>query len=227
MSDDRRPTNPSELSRRDALKVLGAAAALSGGRSDPAATEASQSAAQVSPKILARRTPSDPDLIHPKIWWTKLLTPGELATLAVLCDTIIPADDRSPSASRLGAPDYINEWVSAPSEDHRRALVQVQGGIAWLDAESGRRFSRPFTGLEERERHEICDDICYLAKAKPEHRAAARFFDLIRDLTATAFYTTKEGMKDLGYVGNVPLAKFDPPPADLLRRLGLEQGGQG
>jgi hypothetical protein len=29
-------------------------------------------------------------------------------------------------------------------------------------------------------------------------------------------------MKDLGYVGNVPLASFDGPPVEVLRRLGLE-----
>jgi len=29
-------------------------------------------------------------------------------------------------------------------------------------------------------------------------------------------------MKDLGYVGNVPLARFEGPPPELVRKLGLE-----
>ncbi len=227
--DDRSAPGPgpesSDLTRRDALKMLGAAASSM-------ALPMHQTPAQAAQTRTPTHTgpsgaPSDPDLLRPKLWWTKVLTQGELATLGVLCDTIIPADDKSPSASRVGAPDYINEWVSAPYDDYRAALIQVRGGLAWLDLEAASRFHRPFTQLTERERHEICDDICYLPNAKPEHRAGAKFFDSIRDLTATAFYTTREGMKDLGYVGNVPLQKFDPPPADLLRRLGIEYGDQG
>jgi hypothetical protein len=49
----------------------------------------------------------------------------------------------------------------------------------------------------------------------------ARFFDMVRDLTATGFYTTVEGMRDIGYVGNTPLDRFDGPPPEVLRRLGL------
>jgi hypothetical protein len=216
-------SQPDEVSRRDALKAIVAAAALS---VDQPAWQ--QPGGPPAPRVgRPAGTPSDPDLLRPKIWWTKLLAPGELASLAVLCDTIIPADERSPAASRLGAPDYIDEWVSAPYPSHRAALVQVQGGLRWLDREAGERFNRPFARLTESERHAICDDICHLPKARPEHQAAAQFFALIRDLTATAFYTTREGMKDLGYVGNVPLQRFDPPPPELLRRLGLEPGPGG
>ena len=68
---------------------------------------------------------------------------------------------------------------------------------------------------------EICDDICYGPDAAPEFQAASRFFDKVRDLTATAFYTTKVGMDDVGYVGNVPLPRWDPPPPEALRHVGL------
>jgi hypothetical protein len=54
-----------------------------------------------------------------------------------------------------------------------------------------------------------------------EHRDAARFFALFRDLTAGGFYTTPVGRNDLSYVGNVPLTRFDGPDAELLRKLGL------
>jgi hypothetical protein len=67
----------------------------------------------------------------------------------------------------------------------------------------------------------ICDDICYAPKAKPEFKQAASFFSKMRDLTAGGFYSTPEGWKDLGYIGNVPLAEFLGPPPEVLKHLGL------
>lgn len=173
------------------------------------------------PRAGPRGTPADPDLINPTIWWTRQLAPDELKTLAALCDTIIPADDRSPAASAVGVPEFIDEWASAPYDWAREGLVKLRAGFAWLDAESRERFGKPFTQLQPRERDRIADDICFLPRARPEHRQAAEFFDLVRDLTATGFYTTREGMDDLGYVGNTPLAEAPVPPPEVLRRLGL------
>jgi hypothetical protein len=160
-------------------------------------------------------------LIRPRVPWPKLLIPNELATLAALCDAIIPADDRSPAASQVGAPDYINEHLSAPYPSHRDALTRVRGGLVWLESESSRRFGKSFAELASIERTSICDEICFEPDAKPEHQAAARFFDEVRDLTATAFYTTPAGMKDLSFVGNLPAQRWDGPPLEVLRHLGL------
>jgi hypothetical protein len=156
------------------------------------------------------------------VTWDRQLTASEVATLAALCDTIVPADERSPSASAVGVPDFINEWASAPYDYQRSALVQIRGGLTWLEAEARRRFERGFGELAEAERRQICDAICYLPAARPGLEPYARFFDLIRDLTATGFYTTREGMGDLGYVGNAPLSRYDGPPPEVLRHLGLE-----
>jgi hypothetical protein len=225
MSDER------DLSRRDAVKAGIAAAAslpiLDGkteGRKD--GTTAQQPAPKPkqapAPAGGPRGGPWDPDLIHPKPGgWPRLLSAREIATLTVLCDTIIPADDHSPAASTVGVPAYINEVVSAPYDPQQRDLVRVRGGLAWLNNESRNRFGKAFAALTEKERAEICDDICYLPKAKPEHQAAARFFDLVRDLSASAFYTTQAGMNDLKYIGNVALPKFEGPPKDVLEKLGL------
>jgi hypothetical protein len=67
----------------------------------------------------------------------------------------------------------------------------------------------------------LCDEICHRERAAPAYREGAQFFARFRDLTAGGFYTTPEGMKDVGYVGNVPLATFDGPPKDLIEKLGL------
>ena len=243
-SSDRgeRPERAAEgtsLTRRTALKVLAAGAA--GAATLPAAgcvppepvMEALEEAAaeqaggpepermQGVGNPLAAGTPSDPDLIDPVVPWDGVLTEKELRTVAALCDVIIPEDEGSPSASAVGAHDFVNEWVSAPYEGNQRDLVVVRGGITWLNVEAGARFGREFADLSLAEKQAICDDIAYQPRARPGHRAAARFFDKIRDLTATAFYTTQEGMSDLGYVGNLPMAQFDGPPREVLDRLGL------
>lgn len=210
------------LDRRDALKAIAAATGLPI-LANTLAAQGPQvpAAAPQRPRAGPRGTPTDPDLLHPKKDWPRKLSAHELATLAVLCDTIIPADTRSPAASTVGVPAYINEYVSAPYDGQMRDLVRVRGGLAWLNTESGERFGKPFDRLSGAERRQICDDICYLPKAKPEFQAAARFFDLVRDLTATGFYSTDAGMKDLGYIGNVALPKFEPPPAEVLKKLGM------
>ncbi len=171
----------------------------------------------------AAGTPWDPDLVSPVRPWDLVLGDEERATLAVLCDAIIPADEVSPAASTVGAVDYIDEWVSAPYEGQKRDLVLVRGGVAWLEREAVRRFGagQRFTTLTAPQIATICDDICWIRRASPEHRMAARFFAKVRDLTATAFYTTPEGMADIGYVGNTALARWDAPPPEVLRHLGL------
>ncbi|MDH5590262.1 MAG: gluconate 2-dehydrogenase subunit 3 family protein, partial [Gemmatimonadota bacterium] len=130
---------------------------------------------------------------------------------------------RSPSASQVGAHDFIDEWVSAPYDWNRNDKVVIRGGLVWLDLEAARRFGdgRRFRDLAPEEKHAICDDICYAAEAAPGMVVHARFFDRVRDLTATAFWTTEEGMGDLGYVGNVPLAEWKLPPQEVLDHLGL------
>ncbi len=210
------------MERRDLLKRVGMTAAalpiLSHGTSKvPTQSVAPQAPAWIGPA----GTPSDPDLVRPKTPWEKVLTASEMTTLTALCDAIIPADEKSPAASQVGVPEFINEWASAPYDYQRGGLVQIRGGLAWLNTEAIRRFTKPFAQLSESERNLICDDICFEPKAKSEFKAAAKFFDLIRDLAATGFYTTREGMKDLQYIGNIPLQKFDGPPPAVLKHLGL------
>jgi len=214
------------VSRRDALRVIAAVTA-----SLPVIDAAVLEAQQASPKpAQAAARPGgprgdawDPDLIHPRPGiWPRKLSSGELITLSALCDMIIPADSKSPSASAVGVPAWINEYVSF--ENNQNALVRVRGGLVWLNLESNKRFGRPFVRLKHAEREQICDDICYTANARPELRSAALFFDSVRDLTAVGFYTTREGMQDLGYIGNVALPRFPEVSAEIRARLGVETG---
>jgi hypothetical protein len=205
------PTRPLSLTRREAVRrMLAAAATISlldsraFGESAPVPTIG-----------------LDPDLHKKIIPWDRLLTDAEMKTVTVLCDVIIPADDKSPSASAVGVPDFINEWVSAPYDLQVADRTLVREGLAWVDHEARARFGKTFADLDETERHAICDDICFAPKARPEHKKAARFFSKMRNLVAGGFYTTPEGWKDLGYIGNKPMLEFPGPPREVLEHLGL------
>jgi len=167
---------------------------------------------------------TDPDLM--KEWrpggpWPLTLGVAARLTAVALCDLIIPADDHSPAASAVGVVDFIDEWISAPYPQQRADREIILPGLQWIEAESQGRFGKAFPALDEAQRAAIADTVCSPAKAAPNAATAAKFFARFRDLTAGGFYTTPVGMKDIGYVGNVPLDKFDGPPLAVLTKLGL------
>lgn len=216
MSDQPRPQNGApRLARRRVLQLIAAAATAPVFWSAPGI-------ATMGIKRGPAGTPTDPDLLNPSIPWELQLTDDERLLLEVLCDIIIPADDISPAASTIGAHDFIDEWVSAPYDTMAGDLDRIRSGLAWLEAESARRFGGEFAQLDPAQQAAICDDICHPPAAKPEYAEAAWFFDRVRMLTAMAFYTTREGMNDVGYVGNVPLDRWDPPPEIALKHVGLK-----
>ncbi len=179
---------------------------------------------QAGPAIPARGYGTDPKLLKAyrrgELWPLTLSVP-QRRLAGVLADTIIPADAHSPSASAVGVVDFIDEWISAPYPLHRLDRTIVLNGFSWLDAEGARRSGKGFSDLDDPGRHGICDAICNESRAAAKHRDAARFFAVYRDLTAGGFYSTPVGRKDLNFIGNVALARFDGPPPALLKRLGL------
>jgi len=180
--------------------------------------------AQAQPPSAAQGYGTDPDLLKtykPGDVWPLTLTAPQRRLAGVLADLIIPADEHSPSASAVGVVDFIDEWVSAPYPDGQRDRPIVLNGFLWLNEEATRRSGKAFADLDATQQAAICDDICDASRAAPERRAAARFFAVYRDLTAGGFYSSPAGHKDLRYVGNVALPRFDGPPRELLEKLNL------
>jgi len=157
--------------------------------------------------------------------WPLTFNPEQRRLAASLCDLIIPPDEKSPSASALQVHDFVDEWISAPYPEHQKQKKSILEGIEWLEAESKKRFKSRFVDLSDAQKQQICDDICNPPKAKKQFAKAARFFSEFRNLTMSGFYTTPEGMKDVGYVGNVALQKFDGPPKEVLEFLKIEGPG--
>jgi len=212
------PSSSRTIDRRTALKWLAVAAAAM-----PLLDRAAL-ATGLAPTAPARGYGTDPDLqrlYEPGELWPLTLDASRQATVVALCELIIPAETGSPGAVTVGVPAFIDEWVSAPYERQRQDRDMILAGLAWLDAESIRRFGRDFVAAGPEAQRRICDDICHAPRARPEHREAAAFFARFRDLVAGGYYTTPEGMTDLGYTGNVVLARFDGPPPEALRHVGL------
>jgi hypothetical protein len=213
------PPEPRRMSRRSAIKWMLSAAASMG------VMRYASFAAGEDPAAPAKGYGTDPNLLKdykPGDVWPLTFTREQRRAALALCDLILPADETSPKASDLGIHDFIDEWVSAPYPDQVRDRAIVLGGLAWIDAEAQRRHQSDFAALSSAQQEEICDAIADPATAKAEDAAASSFFKRYRDLTAGGYYTTPEGMKDIGYVGNVPLASYDGAPPEVLRRLGLD-----
>lgn len=176
------------------------------------------------PPAAAKGYGSDPDLTkayQPGELWPLTFTAPQRRTATALSDLIIPADGQSPSASSVGVIDFIDEWISAPYPRFRKDRKAILEGLAWLEAQSARRFQKDFASLDEAGMRAICDEICYLPNCKPDRRTAARFFARYRDLTTGGFYTTPQGRQDLNYIGNTPRKSWDGPPLEALKKAGL------
>ena len=212
------------MDRRTTIKWMLAVAAATPGTRDSAYALDTGPAVADAPS--GRGYGTDPDLI--KVYksgelWPLTFTSQQRRTAQVLCDLIIPADASSPSASAVGVVDFLDEWISAPYEQQRRDRSMLLEGFAWLDREAASRYGagKSFVTLSHKQQTTICDDICFAANAKPGRVEAAHFFARCRDLTAGGFYTTPQGRKDVRYVGNVPLPRFDGPPLAVLKKVGL------
>ncbi|WP_207513570.1 gluconate 2-dehydrogenase subunit 3 family protein [Longitalea luteola] len=147
---------------------------------------------------------------------TTFFTPHEMATITVLADIIIPRDEVSGSASDAKVPEFIEFMV----KDRPENQIPMRGGLRWLDVQCLKRFNKPFVDGTEQERMAMVDEIAWPRKAKPEMAQGVAFFNLMRDLTASGFYTSEIGVKDLGYVGNTP-NKWNGVPDDVLKQYGL------
>jgi hypothetical protein len=167
---------------------------------------------------------TDPNLMEvykPGDLWPLTFNQQQRRMVSALCDVILPADDKSPSASELKVPDFLDEWVSAPYPKQQADRQEILRGLDWLTAESVRRFGKGFVELSEAQQRQICDDICSVQRAAPGMQIGAKFFARFRVLAMGGFYSTPTGFKDIQYLGNTPLTKFDGPPPEVLSYLKL------
>jgi gluconate 2-dehydrogenase gamma chain len=198
-----------EITRRNALKIIGATPVAAGIGLGDATAATTDHAGHGSPE--AAQTAKGP-------YKPKFFTAHEYATVTVLADLIIPKDDRSGSASEAGVPQFIDFTMT----DRPHYQTPMRGGLRWLDHESTVRFGKAFVDGSASDRAALLDAIAYPAKAAPEMAQGAAFFSRFRDLVATGFYTSKIGIEDLRYMGNVPNPGWNGCPDECLVHLGLK-----
>lgn len=195
----------SDLTRRDLVTLLGVTAAAAACGRRPGGDSAGGDPAADSTAALMQAP--------------QFFTPEEFATVTILADLIIPPDERSGGAAEVGVPAYI-DFALREVEDGAMRLA-MRGGLAWLDAESGRRFGRTFVDAAPAQRTAILDDIAWPARTPAALANGAAFFSDLRDLVATAFWSSRTGVRDLQYRGNVALPEWTGCPGAALRKLGV------
>jgi gluconate 2-dehydrogenase gamma chain len=205
------------MKRRDSLKALalstfGLAAPL---KADPSVQTDFLKEKNDPTDCKDGRTPEE-QVREAKLAADKFFTPHEMKTVTILSDIIIPADAVSGSASQAGVPAFIEFMMKDKPENQ----TPMRGGLRWLDNQCMKTFEKKFVDCSTAQRLEMVDKIAYPEQAKKEYSQGVSFFNLMRNLTVTGFYTSEIGFKDVGYMGNKP-NNWEGVPDDVLKQYGL------
>src|SRR6059058_2379753 len=191
------------ISRRDVLRTLGMGA-MAGSVLRVIPMQAAE---------YAHNTVQAEKAAAPGGYTPKFFSPHQYKTLQALCDTIIPAEDGSGGAIEAGAPEFIDLLTSENPEYQ----LKLGGGLFWLDAACTDRYGNVFMECTPEQKKEIMDLIAFRKNGKkdPSLSQGVAFFSFLRNMTCDGFYTSKIGIADLQYMGNVPQREFlgcPPPP---------------
>ena len=204
------------MNRRESLKTLGIGTLSAGVLLEACKTKPKDVVVAVDDSANADRQPGEIER-DKRLNTEKFFSTHEMATITILADIIIPKDEHSGSASDAKVPEFI-EFIVKDMPDNQ---VPMRGGLRWLDMQCLNRYGNPFKDCNTKQQIEMVDEMAYPAKAKPEMQQGVSFFNRMRNLTASGFYTTKIGIDDLGYVGNRP-NKWEGVPKDIIKHYGLE-----
>ena len=190
---------PLDLRRRDLLRAAGLAAA-GGSLGVEAAQHVHQAAAEEKKAAGAYK----PKFFHPH----------EFRTLEALTETTIPG------ARKAGAPEFIDLLCSG--NDELGAIFT--GGLLWMDQHMERKHRTSWVGAAPEQQRALLDSIAYKKNETEELAPGVLFFDWVRKMSADAYYTSPEGVKELGYLGNKGAPEFKVPEEAYeyaLKRSGL------
>ena len=204
------------MKRRESLKLI-----VTGAVAVPAVvagcgTEEKKAVAAADPTFDLDRNPAEVENEKRILAMDKFFTDHEMATIVVLSDIIIPKDEVSGSATDAKVPEFI-EFIVKDMPHHQ---TPVRGGLRWLDMQCLNKYNNAFKDCTQQQQIELVDQIAYPQKAKPEMAQGVSFFNKMRDMVATGFYTSQIGVKDVGYIGNVA-TQWNGVPDDVLKQYGL------
>jgi gluconate 2-dehydrogenase gamma chain len=181
-----------DVTRRNLIQILGIA---------PAAAAA---------QTQAEHTHAEPATPVKKAYQRKVFNDHQWRTVQVLSDLIIPADEKSGSATAAGVPEFIDDWLDFRTHEdgNQNFAAGVLGGLAWLDLESTSLFQKDFAAAAPEQQTQILDRIAWPERASTADRRWADFFTRFRDLTVSGFFSSKMGVADLPYLGNKAVGEW-------------------
>jgi gluconate 2-dehydrogenase gamma chain len=207
-----------KMDRRKSLKIIATGTAATGALLVGCNTDKVEDVPVVPkpPEFKLDRAKEELEREHELLAQGTFFTPHEMATITLLADIIIPRDEISGSASDAGVPDFI-EFIVKDMPQHQ---VPMRGGLRWVDMQCLKQYEKTFVDCDTMQQIEMVDKIAYPEKVEPALAQGAAFFSRMRNLTASGFYTSQIGVKDVGYMGNTP-NRWDGVPDDVLKQHGF------
>ena len=207
------------MNRRESLRAIGLTAVSAGVLLEACKTDNKKAATATAATADGDNAGREAFEIerNKKLHEQRFFTDHEMLTITVLTDIIIPKDEKSGSASEAKVPEFI-EFIVKDIPSHQ---VPMRGGLRWLDSQCMNRYGTAFKDSSAEQQLEMVNDIAWPEKVKPGMEQGVAFFNRMRDLTASGFYTTEMGFADLGYIGNMP-NNWEGVTADILKQYGLE-----
>jgi gluconate 2-dehydrogenase gamma chain len=209
------------MKRRDNIKLL-----LAGGLGASIVTSAESCKNEEASKSITTTTGSSKIGVYgrteeekkhdAKVIAETFFTDAEYKTVSILSDIIIPKDDVSGSATDAGVPDFIEFMM----KDQPTQQLPMRGGLQWLDNQCQNKYGKPFRECTSTDQIAMIDLIAYPEKAAPDMKHGVKFFNMMRNLVATGFYTSQIGVKDIGYKGNQP-NEWDGVPPEVMAKHGV------
>jgi gluconate 2-dehydrogenase gamma chain len=199
MREKNQPESP-DVSRRDLFQIIGTVPAMA---AVAVTASAQKHEAHAHGAATGSGAPSGP-------YQRKTFDDRQWRTVCVLCDLIIPADERSGSATQAGVPEFLDDWIAFRTEQdgNQDFRAELFGGLMWLDRESNRLFEKSFAEAALDQQKQIIDRIAYPKKTAKEDQAWATFFNHFRSLTVSGFFSSKMGVADLPYLGNTVVVEW-------------------
>lgn len=213
------------MKRRDSLKymlvgtIAGATAtSTSSCKTDPEQNEVKEEK-KGKEEGLYGRTPTEIEHDN-KVNAETYFNEHEMLTIATLCDIILPATPTAGSATDAKVPEFI-EFMAKDLPSYFQ--LPFRGGLMWLDSEANKRFEKRFIECTPEQEIEIIEDIAYPDpdEKKPDMAPGIKFFNQIRNLTMTGYYTTRMGWDDLGVTSNFANV-WDGVPEEVLANHDVE-----
>ena len=194
---------PTSISRRAAiarLSAMGSTLTMLGcvypSAPSPGVSDAQWPRLQL-PVVTAPGYGTDPDLIFPSVPWPNILSPGELEMLTQVGEVLLPG------ATRAGVPQVLSEWLSAPYPNQQADRQLIQPGLVWMAARHAAGSSV----------QALVGQLIERADSGEPGDVSVQYMARLRSLVTGAYFSSPEGVAELGYSGNQPILGEYPGPS--------------